>query len=73
MALPLLRPRLVVEVGASIAAALRTARAVCREPQRVRLLLLLVIVVMAMLVVELLHRHGSTPTHHVVVPKDEMI
>ena len=72
MALPLLRPRLVVKVGASIAAALRTARAVCREPQRVRLLLL-VIVVMAMLVVELLHRHGSTPTHHVVVPKDEII
>ena len=55
--------RLVVEVGAAVAAALGAARAVCRESKRVRLLH----VVVSVVVVELLHRDGCSPAHDVIV------
>ena len=55
--------RLVVEVGAAVAAALRAARAVRRESERVRLLH----VVVSVAVVELLHRDGCSPAHDVIV------
>ena len=55
--------RLVVEVGAAVAAALGAARAVRRESERVRLLH----VVVSVAVVELLHRDGCSPAHDVIV------
>ena len=56
--------RLVVEVGAAVAAALGAARAVRRESERVRLLH---VVVVSVAVVELLHRDGCSPAHDVIV------
>ena len=61
-------PRLVVEVGAAVAAALGAARAVGRESERVRLLH----VVVSVAVVELLHRDGCSPAHDIVVPANRV-
>ena len=59
-----LQPRVVVEVGASVPAALGAARAVSRKSQGVRLLLLTVVVVVVM---ELLHGDRGSPAYYVVV------